>query len=67
MGGKPQGLLKTFRTAHRLSSRLETGDRWEGYGTDTGQIRHSGHGSTYITRNISPERCQLLNILDSMA
>ena len=43
MGGKPQGLLKTFRTVLRLSTRPETGDRWEEHGTNTSQIHHSGH------------------------
>ena len=52
MGGKPQGLLKTFRTAHRLSSRLETGDRWEGHGTDTSQFRHSRDTGQLTSRGI---------------
>jgi hypothetical protein len=53
MGGKPRGLLKTFRTAHRLSSRLEMGNHWEGHGTDTSQIRHSRGTGQLTSRGIS--------------
>jgi hypothetical protein len=52
MGGKPQGLLKTFRTARRLSSRLETGNHLEGHGTDTSQISPLGDTGQLTSRGI---------------
>ena len=69
MGGKPRGLLKTFRTVLRLSIRPEMGDHWEGHGTNTSQIHHSGHGFNlhregFLSTKMSPPQLSQLHNLN---